>query len=174
MNKENLQPKDEELKAIYDNHKKINKAYERQKQKIRRFNIIIGFVIIPICILIIIYCGYYIKKEQKEIIISEVVGGLTDDKLITFVAKVKRIEIGPNPTDSLDAGFNNTVYIVDHDGHIFYTYFDPELLLLEDGSYIKLHFNMKYYDANCIEIDHYELYGALESQYYQNINNKGE
>ena len=64
MNKENLQPKDEELKAIYDNHKKINKAYERQKQKIRRFNIIIGFVIIPVCILIIIYCGYYINYHS--------------------------------------------------------------------------------------------------------------
>ena len=83
----------------------------------------------------------------------------TTNSKYSFVAKVKRVEI-----------VNNKFYIIDYDGHIFITDFnDPELLYLEDGSYIKVYFNTDIENDTAItDINDYDLYYDLENQYYMN------
>ena len=89
------------------------------------------------------------------------------DQKIEFVAKVKKLYIGPNMGVSHYAAVSNSIYILDYDGHVFGFYFNPELLLLEDGSYIKLFISKEYYDDTFIKImnDSYEIGNVSESDY---------
>ena len=138
----------------------------KNKKKPNILCIIVAVILISLNIVILLQfiSDSYCRMKLREYVAERT--ELTEDGLIPFVAKIKRIEIGPN--QDFKNGPNNMIYIIDEDGHLFYTYFDPELLLLEEGSYIKLFFDIEYFDNNIIKIKRYSLYESLEFEYYMN------
>lgn len=149
-----------------------SKTYKEGSSSIRLIPYILIFMIliaigIGVYISLDIYSTWKTDQAIKEYLSERI--DLTKDGLIPFVAKVKKTEIAPQ-VDSRGniSGYNDTFYIVDYDGHIFSTYFEPDLLFLEDGSYIKVYYDTKYYDDNYIPIKRWNIYGALENEYYMN------
>ena len=169
-------------KAVAINQEKIRISVENQKRRFKIFNIVcicISIVLLILVVILLRYCRQNIN-EQKEYILSEhdklMENGVTiaDNGLVYFVAKVKRTVIGPDyMTKNLKSGNNCTMYIVDYDGHVFSIDFDPELLLLTDGSYIKVYYKLKYVDEVHIKLSDYEIYGNLENEYYLNMEVNG-
>lgn len=141
-------------------------------EKGRKINVFQAWVIFMILMLICIgvwftlntISNYKEKQAIKEYISTQV--DLTEDGLIPYVVKVKRVEIGPIMMgNDIDTGVNNTVYIIDYDDHIFYTYFSPELLFLDDGEYIKVYYDIEYFNTNIIKIEKYKINDTLETEY---------
>lgn len=171
--KDNLLPKTPEPEVDYEG---INRSYRKQLKKIKMFNII-GTIIAIILLIIIFLIMIRYREEHPEKFVDqsyiEECVNISDDGLIYFVAKIKRTEIAPPMlTDKrVNSSSSTTIYIVDYDGHVFSTDFRPELLLLEDGSYIKVYFDTKYFDKQYIKISRYETNGTLEAEYYMNNDN---
>lgn len=159
MKEINKDPMEEYEKDIYD-------------EKGRKINVFQAFIIFMV--FLIICTGIYIildtissykeKQAIKEYVSTQV--DLTEDGLIPYVAKVKSLEIGPTMvSDNTNTGTNDTIYIIDYDNHIFYTYFSPELLFLDDGEYIKVYYGIEYFNNNIIKIDRYKINDTLETEY---------
>lgn len=164
---ENYEEKESEL---YD-YQEVDKSNCLQKEKIKKINNVISMIIFIFVILIIIILSlikHYQDRQYKIDMISELTE-LTDDDKICFVAKVKNVTVGPKQVKNKNiSGSNDTIYITDYDGHIFSIDFEPELLLLEDGSYIKIYYNIDYWNKIHIKIDRYEMYGFSIYEYYMN------
>lgn len=166
-----MQENYEEKESEFYDYQKVDKAYRSQKEKIKKFNNVISiiiFILLILMILILSLIKHYQDRQYKIDMISEFTE-LTDDNKICFVAKVKNVTIGPKQVKNKNiSGSNDTIYITDYDGHVFSINFEPELLLLEDGSYIKIYYNIDYWDKIHIKIDRYELYGFSIYEYYMN------
>lgn len=169
-------------KAIAINQEKVRLSYERQKRKIKIFNIVCIAISIVLSILVIFlvrYCRHNIDKQREylqseyETFIEDGVT-MTNDGLIYFVAKVRDLAVAPAMVgDNVISGPSTYIYIVDYDDHVFSTKFHPELLLLTDGSYIKVYYKLEYVDEVYIELSDYEIYGNLENEYYLNMEVNG-
>lgn len=157
-------------KKIAVNQEKIKICYDNQIKKLKLFNTI-SIICASILLTIVIgICVHYRRETTSSVDISVPVN---EDGLVYFVAKVKRTEIGPSYLGNMKSGNNCTMYIIDYDKHIFSVDFDPELLLLEDGSYIKVYYETKYAKEVHIKLSDYEIYGNLEEQYYLNMEVNG-
>lgn len=163
-------------KSIAINQENIRLAYEKQKRKFKIFNtvcIIISIILLILFTFLIIYCKYIIDEQKEYNSFENNDITMTNNNLIYFVAKVKDLTVGPAMVgDNVIHGPSTYIYITDYDGHVFSTEFDPELLLLTDGSYIKVYYKLDYVDEVYIELSDYEIYGNLENEYY--LNNGGK
>lgn len=130
---------------------------------------ILIILIITLSSVSIVGSSYYRNKEIIENKIRRALPekNVTDDGNIVFVAKIKSICVAQYC--ELRYRSDQRFYIVDYDGHVFDLEFNPELLLLEEDQYIKLFYDINYYDKNVIEVDDYIMYGITENEYYGNI-----
>ena len=174
VNKENVV----DWKAIAINQEKIRMSIENRKRRFKIFNIIcicISVILLILVIVLLRYCRYnvdkqkeYIQSEHEKLIETGVT--ITDSGLIYFIAKVRDITVAPGMLgNNVNSGPSTYIYITDYDGHVFSTEFQPELLLLTDGSYIKVYYKSEYVDEVYIRLSDYEIYGNLEQQYYLNM-----
>lgn len=138
-------------------------------EKIKKYTFvyIMPLILISIIVFLLVYTMYTNNKEKEEDYIRKMLPerNITEDGDIVFVAKIKSI----HDTPYNNRFYSDSFYIVDYDGHVFDLKFNPELLLLEEDQYIKLYYDIKYYDKNVIMVDDYVMYGVLESEYYGNI-----
>lgn len=113
-----------------------------------------------------------IQSEYETFIENGVT--MTDNDIVYFVAKVRDLTLAPAMLGAnMVKGPSAYIYITDYDGHVFSTEFQPELLLLTDGSYIKVYYKLEYVDEVYIELSDYEIYGNLENEYYLNMEVNG-
>ena len=152
---------DTENEPVY---KQVDRVVQKRRKREKIFYIIncIGWIII-FGLLIFNIWNYEPKSDNIETN-NEFFNDVEDDDICIYVAEVKKVVIAPKIIAVGGVSEFDAVYIVDTDDHIFTTSFDPELLLLDEGEYIKVFFFARNQNSTCIPLDKYDLNVDMDTE----------